>query len=103
MKKTNWIKRLRLRLMTKKATREFIKELIAINEVEISLVVKMLEGLDQDKLYVAQLPNTTTTEEFQAIIKGFKIATNKLNWSGPHIVFTNAEMTIAEKTKENTE
>ena len=101
MKKIKWIKRLSWWLLNKKATTELIKEILAINEVEISLVVKMLEGLDQDKLYVAQLPSTTSAEDFQNVVKGFKIATNKLNWSGPHIVFTNQEIIITEKTKES--
>jgi len=99
MEKTNWLKRIRIWFLNKRMATKFIKELMAINEVEISLVVKILEGLDQDKMYIAKVPSTVTAEEMQSIVKGFKIAASRLNWTAPQIMFINTEVTITEKPK----
>lgn len=85
--------------MRKKKTVSFIEEIMSINDLEISSIVKKLESLDQDKTYWVIVPGVSN-EELNSIKKAFQMAANRVDWTVPTLIFINKKIFFEEKDSE---
>ena len=68
-----------------------IEKLEKIANLKIEIILSTIEALDQDKEYIITIPGATQ-KEIDDFKEAFDIATKRMKWTTPTILFINKEI-----------
>jgi len=91
-KPSRW-KKLKMWFWSKSRTMDEIIQISSMAEMNVNKILKKLETLRQDKMYICIIPGATMHEVMTAK-EAFERAKLRMNWTAPAVLFLNQEIKL---------